>query len=67
MVWIKYIIPEDGDDHTHPNIYQFSENGEVLVSDIVKVKNIHSPESICFCSDMLIRVFQFLENIISAF
>lgn len=36
MVWIKYIIPEDGDDHTHPNIYQFSENGEVLVSDIVK-------------------------------
>lgn len=43
MVWIKYIIPEDGDDHTHPNIYQFSENGEVLVSDIVKVKNISLP------------------------
>lgn len=67
MVWIKYIIPEDGDDHTHPNIYQFSENGEVLVSDIVKVKNIHSHESICFCSYIMSRVFQSLENIISAF
>lgn len=37
MVWIKYFIPEDGDDIQHPNLFQVEGNsGEVTLAQVVE-------------------------------
>eukprot|EP01031_Cornospumella_fuschlensis_P043872 gene43872-53644_t len=33
-MWIKYVIPEDGDDIAHPNVFQLSASGEPTLSDL---------------------------------
>ena len=41
-MWIRYIIPEDGDDQSHPNVFKFDSrsNTEVSASDIIKVMRL---------------------------
>jgi hypothetical protein len=68
--WIKYIIPEDGDDFDHPNIFKIEDKSEYKVSEITKVsrhfrKVMEYPFFMClFFSD---RAFLFPVNFISAF
>jgi predicted nucleotidyltransferase len=46
-VWIKYIIPEDGDDFDHPNIFKIEDKSEYKVSEITKVTVPFSCSSGC--------------------
>lgn len=33
-MWIRYFVPEDGDDAQHPNVYQSDSNGSLTLADI---------------------------------
>lgn len=33
-MWIRYFVPEDGDDSQHPNVYQSDNNGSITLGDI---------------------------------
>lgn len=35
-MWIRYVVPEDGDDILHPNVFNCKENGELVLSMIKK-------------------------------
>jgi len=36
-MWIRYIVPEDGDDILHPNVFGVKENGDVVLGSVKKV------------------------------
>lgn len=36
-MWVKYFIPEDGDEPEHPNVFNIKSQGPVTLSIIEKV------------------------------
>jgi hypothetical protein len=67
---IKYIIPEDGDEELHPNVFNISNTDKPSVGEIVKVGEINLIMTTFSCDytkllTCLISNFPFLENTIS--
>jgi hypothetical protein len=71
-MFIKYFIPEDGDEQGHPNVFRI-ESTQPTLSDVKKVKIYKSflfYTSIFTCNCFLyfhVRLFQFREFIILDF
>jgi|LauGreSBDMM110SN_4_FD.fasta_scaffold79385_1 hypothetical protein len=67
---IKYIIADDGDEISHPNIYTINSSSSSITLDIIKkVLNLYNFLKYIYIMIIIIiiRHFHYLENIIFDF
>ena len=56
MMLIKYFIPEDGDDQSHPNVFELNigSNKKPTLADIRSVSLVNVHNRICISYDYVI-------------